>query len=140
MDRGKGRFTKEQASQAAVSLHPVLAGHMNSWHKASPYAEPSEWVFASFKLKGRKPRVANMPVADHLRPAAVASGVINEGDKVRWGFHNLRHSLESFLVQAGKDPKTVQALLRHADVKTTLQIYAHGRSEDRMAAQGDLQD
>ena len=69
MDRGKGRFTKEQASQAAVSLHPVLAGHMNSWHKASPYAEPSEWVFASFKLKGRKPRVANMPVADHLRPA-----------------------------------------------------------------------
>jgi integrase len=37
-----------------------------------------------------------------------------------------------------KGPKTVQALLRHADVKTTLQIYAHSRSADRMAAQEDM--
>ena len=29
-------------------------------------------------------------------------------------------------------------LLRHADVRTTLQIYAHSRHEDRMAAQGDI--
>jgi site-specific recombinase XerD len=48
------------------------------------------------------------------------------------------HSLVTFLVQAGKDPKTVQTLLRHADVHTTLQIYAHGRNEDRMTAQGDM--
>ena len=36
------------------------------------------------------------------------------------------------------DPKTVQALLRHSDVKTTLQLYAHSVSEDRMAAQGEM--
>jgi integrase len=135
---GKVGLPKSKTSQAAVPLHPVLAGHMTSWHKATPYAGPSDWVFPSFKLLGRKPRVANMLVEDHLRPAAVASGVINKCDKVRWGFHNLRHSLASFLVQAGRDPKTVQALLRHADVKTTLQIYAHSRNEDRMAAQGDM--
>jgi integrase len=34
--------------------------------------------------------------------------------------------------------KTVQALLRHADVKTTLQLYSHSVSEDRMAAQGAM--
>ena len=33
------------------------------------------------------------------------------------------------------DPKTVQALLRHADVRTTLQLYAHSVAEDRLAAQ-----
>ena len=33
------------------------------------------------------------------------------------------------------DPKTVQALLQHADVKTTLQLYSHSVSEDRMLAQ-----
>jgi integrase len=64
--------------------------------------------------------------------------VIDEGDKIRWGLHNLRRSVATFLVQAGRDPKTVQALLRHADVKTTLQIYAHSRSADRMAAQEDM--
>lgn len=129
---------KSKASQAAVPLHPVLAGYMSSWHEATSYAGNNDWVFPSFKLKGRQPRVANMLVSDHLRPAAVRAGVIIEGDKARWGYHNLRHSLASFLVQTGKDPKTVQTMLRHADIKTTLQIYAHSRNEDRMAAQGDL--
>lgn len=69
-----------------------------------------------------------MLVSDHLRPAAIAAGVLKEGDKIRWVYHNLCHSLASFLVQAGKDPKTVQTLLRHAHVQTTLQIYAHSRT------------
>jgi len=74
----------------------------------------------------------------HLRPAAIAAGVIKKGEKVRFGFHNLRHSLASFLVRSKTDPKTVQALLRHSDVKTTLQLYAHSISADRMAAQGQV--
>jgi len=79
-----------------------------------------------------------MLVEDHLRPAAVAVGVLKEGEKVRFGFHNLRHSLASFLVRTKTDPKTVQALLRHSDVRTTLQLYAHSVSADRMAAQGEM--
>ena len=79
-----------------------------------------------------------MLVEDHLRPAAVAAGVLKEDDKVRFGFHNLPHSLASFLIRSRTDPKTVQALLRHSDVKTTLQLYAHSVSEDRMAAQGAM--
>jgi site-specific recombinase XerD len=65
-----------------------------------------------------------------LQPAAVAAGVLKERDTVRFGFHNLRHSLASFLVQAGTNQKTVQGLLRRADVHTTLQIYSHSRDED----------
>lgn len=80
------------------------------------------------------------PVEDHLRPAAVAVGVLTEDDPRRFGFHNLRHSLASFLVRSKTDPKTVQALLRHSDVKTTLQLYAHSVSEDRLAAQGQMLD
>jgi integrase len=94
-------------------------------------------VFA-FKCKGKQPRVANMLVESHLRPAAVKAGVLVKGEKVRFGFHNLRHSLASFLVRTKTDPKAVQALLRHSHVKTTLQLYAHSISEDRMAAQGQM--
>jgi integrase len=64
--------------------------------------------------------------------------VLKEREKVRFGFHNLRHSLASFLVRSKTDPKTVQALLRHSHVKTTLQLYAHSVSEDRMTAQGEM--
>src|SRR3954470_614317 len=36
------------------------------------------------------------------------------------------------------DPKTVQTLLRHSDVKLTLQVYTHAVSRDRMAAAGKM--
>ena len=95
---GKVGAPKSKASQAAVPLHPVLAGHMSAWHRATPYSSEQDWVFPSFTLKGKQPRVANMLVEDHLRPAAIAAGVLNNGESVRFGFHNLRHSLASYLV------------------------------------------
>ena len=61
-----------------------------------------------------------------------------DDDPRRFGFHNLRHSLASFLVRIKTDPKTVQTLLRHSDVKLTLQCYTHSVSEDRMAAAGAM--
>ena len=98
----------------------------------------TDWVFPSIKLKGKRPRVANMLVSDHLRPAAVKAGVLAEGDPVRFGFHNLRHSLASFLVRTKTDIKTVQPLLRHANVTTTLGLYAHSIDETKLAAQGGV--
>jgi integrase len=129
---------KSKASKAPVPLHLLLAEFLREWKDQTPYSQPGDWVFPSFRCKGKQPRTANMLVEDHLRPAAVAAGVLKEGEKVRFGFHNLRHSLASFLVRTKTDPKTVQALLRHSDVRTTLQLYAHSVSEDRMAAQGEM--
>jgi integrase len=123
---------------AAVPLVPLLAGFIRQWQEQTLYGQPTDWVFASTRLKGKQPRVANMLVEDHLRPAAVKAGVLKEGEKVRFGFHNLRHSLASFLVRKGTDVKTVQKMLRHSDVSTTLGIYAHSMSEDRLAAQDDM--
>jgi integrase len=131
---------KSRASQAPVPLHALLAASMQEWKNSTPYSQPTDWVFPSMRCKGKQPRTANMLVGDHLKPAAVAAGVLAENDPPRFGFHNLRHSLASFLVRSKTDPKTVQALLRHSDVKTTLQLYAHSVSEDRLAAQGQMLD
>ena len=79
-----------------------------------------------------------MLVEHYLRPAAVEAGVIAPDWDGRFGFHNFRHSLASYLVRNKTDVKTVQAMLRHSDVKTTPQLYAHSVSEDRMAAQGTM--
>jgi len=135
---GKVGLPKSRASQAPVPMHPLLAGFVQKWKQQTPYAQLGDWVFPSFKLKGKQPRVANMLVHSHLRPAAVKAGVIPKDWKGRFGFHNLRHSLASYLVRTKTDPKTVQALLRHSDVKTTLQLYSHSVSEDRMLAQGTV--
>jgi integrase len=131
-----------------VPLHPLLAEFMLCWKQKTSYSEPDDWVFPSFRLKGKQPRVANMLVEDHLRPAAAKAGILSshrddhgrlvENDSRRFGFHNLRHSLASFLVRIRTDPKTVQTLLRHSDVKLTLQFYSHAISQDRMAAAGEM--
>jgi integrase len=65
-------------------------------------------------------------------------GVLKEGEKVRFGFGNLRHSLASFLVRQGTDAKTVQRMLRHSDIGTTFGIYVHTMSEDRLTAQDEM--
>ncbi len=39
--------------------------------------------------------------------------------------HNMRHHYASLLVASGTDVKVVQARLRHAGAKTTLDTYAH---------------
>jgi integrase len=141
---GKVGWPKSKASKAPVPLHSLLAEFMCRWKRKTPYSQPGDWVFPSLKLKGQQPRVANMLVEDYLRPAAVKVGILSshrdeegrlaDDDPRRFGFHNLRHSLASFLVRIRTDPKTVQTLLRHSDVKLTLQCYTHSVSEGRMAA------
>ena len=61
-----------------------------------------------------------------------------DDDPRRFDFHNLRHSLASFLIRIRTDPKTVQTLLRHSDVKLTLLFYTRAVSRDRMVAAGKM--
>ena len=143
---GQVGLPKTKASKGPVPLHPLLAAYVLRWKEKTPYSQMGDWVFPSFRLKGSQPRVANTLVEDYLRPAAVKAGILSshrndkgrlvDNDPRRFGFHNLRHSLASFLVRSKIDPKTVQTLLRHSDVKLTLQCYTHSVSADRMAAAG----
>jgi len=90
------------------------------------------------RAKGRKPLYASTFVADHLRPAAKTAGVlIAEGQ--RFGLHNLRHSLSNWLVNKAKvQPKTVQGILRHSKIQTTLDLYTQEDSDETRAAQGEF--
>jgi len=79
-------------------------------------------------------------VEDYVKPAAIKVGILATHDARRFGFHNLRYSLASFLVSIGTNPKVVQGLPRHSDVHTTLQLYSQSVSADRLAAQGTMLD
>jgi hypothetical protein len=77
-------------------------------------------------------------VATHLRPAAKAAGVSIE-DGQRFGLHNLRHSLSNWLVNKAKvEPKTVQGILRHSRIQTTLDFYTQEDCDETRAAQGEF--
>lgn len=49
-------------------------------------------------------------------------------------FHPLRHTFTSNLLSNGAAPKDVQELLGHADVSTTMNIYAHSTREAKRSS------
>jgi integrase len=134
--RGKDGATKTESSDGYVPLHPRLARHLQAWRIRTPYGRDKDFVFPSLKMSGKVPVSAGVFVADHLRTAAKNSGVrIPEGH--RFGLHNLRHSLSNWMVNKAKvEPKTVQGILRHSRIQTTLDLYTQEDSEETRAAQG----
>ena len=136
--KGEDGETKTDASDGYVPLHPVLAGHLRAWQRQTPHAKATDFVFPSMRAEGRKPLCSSVFVADHLRPAAKKAGVHIE-DGQRFGLHNLRHSLSNWLVNKAKvEPKTVQGLLRHSKIQTTLDLYTQEDSDETRAAQGEF--
>jgi integrase len=132
---GKIGKPKTETSKGTVPGGPELLARLQSWRHESPYSQDTDWVFPSFRKKGQQPRVANMLVADYLRPIALKLGVLREGEKTRFGFHTLRHSLATFLVGQNVNPTVVQKTLRHSNVATTLGLYSHASNPERLSAQ-----
>jgi integrase len=132
----KGKVTegKNRISMTQVAMHPALAEALQQWRRETVYARDSDWVFASRRAKGTRPRSAGVAAQDYLRPAAVKSGAIDAGYRGRFGWHNLRHSLATFLADNDVNLSVIQRMLRHAKPTTTA-VYTHRTQSAQMAAQ-----
>jgi integrase len=122
---------KSRASKAPVEMHETLAALLQGWRQETPYGKDADFLFPSFKLHGKQPRLGSMIVQDYIRPAATAAGIIAE-DCPRFGFHNLRHGLSTFLIENGHDPVVVQRMLRQSNVEMTMH-YVHNSHKARNA-------
>jgi site-specific recombinase XerD len=101
----------------------VLAALLE-WKKESGYRDSSDFLFASVRLNGQKPLSPDSILKKSIRPALVRAGII--GKQIGW--HSFRHSLATKLRSMGVDLKVAQELMRHANSRTTLDIYTRGVS------------
>jgi integrase len=134
--KGEDGETKTAASNGYVPMHPVLAQYLEDWRAQSPYSKVNDFVFPSLVKDGKVPIWASIFVRSHLRPAAIGAGVVLAKEQ-RFGLHNLRHSLSNWLVNKAKvEPKTVQGILRHSKIQTTLDLYTQDDRDEKQTAQG----
>jgi integron integrase len=105
----------------------------------APYALGWKFVFPSARLS-RDPRsgavrrhhVYENYLVRGVKNAAHAAGIVKPVS-----CHTLRHSFATHLLEAGYDIRTVQELLGHADVSTTM-IYTHVLSKGARAVASPL--
>ena len=82
---------------------------------------PAQWGSTTLVVGAYGRPVAPYTIEEAFRVARVTVDGLPEGFRI----HDLRHYYASLLIAAGLDIKTVQARLRHASAKTTLDTYGH---------------
>jgi len=99
-----------------MSLVAEMLGVLKTWRQQTPFSAEMDWVFASPVRLGRLP-VSYPWVWQTFQKAAERAGI------GRLGTHSLRHSYRSWLDAVGTPIAVQQKLMRHSDIRTTLNIY-----------------
>ena len=107
---------KTQGSAKTFNLASELLERLKSWKQSSQFSGAEDWVFASpFKL-GRLP-YSYTGTRQELERASKAAGIGHISS------HAFRHTYRSWL-DAVKTPIAVQQkMMRHTDIRTTMNIY-----------------
>lgn len=130
---GKVDRVKTQHSEKPLPLHPLLAEIFLELRARSEFRGQGDWVFASPRCAGELPFAANNAQLRILRPAGERAGL-----SFRLGWHCFRHTYKTRLDEQGV-PLTVQRdLMRHADIRTTAQVYGDVHVETLRSANSGL--
>jgi integrase len=130
-----GQPKSDSSSRSRMPLAAPVLDSLAQWRRETPYAAREDWVFASPRMKGRKPYRANTLVANHLRVAAAKAGIIGPV-----GWHTFRRSISGWLIDNDENVKVTQELMRHAQSKTTLDLYAKAATPSKRRAHQRIVD
>lgn len=121
---------KNRPSAATIPIPDALIEALWMWRDETPYRAEEDWVFASPATSGRSPYWFDAALSRQLRPAAKRAKIAKH-----IGWHTFRRSLATLLTTKGEGVKVVQELMRHANSKITLDVYAQGDEVAKRAAQ-----
>jgi integrase len=119
---------KTKYSQAGMPLDPALAEVLLKWQRTTQFNKPEDWIFASPFKAGTLPWQPWRVQQRHIAPAAVRCGIGHIG------WHTFRHTFRSLLDETGAPLKVQQELMRHADIRTTMNIYGKAMEESKREA------
>jgi integrase len=96
---------------------------LSRWRQITEFSAPDDWVFASPYKLGRQPLSYTL-VWESLRDAAQRANIGHVSS------HVFRHTYRTWLDSVGTTVGVQQKLMRHADIRTTMNIYGDAATAD----------
>jgi integrase len=108
--------TKTENSHKHITVSPAMLETLKMWKQITQFSGTKDWIFASPTQLGRLPWSADS-VNDAYQKAASAAGIPHVST------HSMRHTYRSWLDAVGTPIAVQQKMMRHADIRTTMNTY-----------------
>ena len=118
---------KTMESRRQIVVDRELLEALKTWKQTAQFSTLDDWMFASPVQFGRLPWSYDQVWRVYQRAASKA-------DIGRLGTHSLRHTYRSWLDSVGTPVGVQQRLVRHADIRTTMNVYGDAATEDMAKA------
>jgi len=118
---------KTPESQRLMQIDNAMLDMLKMWRQRTQFSAQDDWVFASPVQVGRLP-FSYAGVWRALRRTAVKAGVGHLSS------HTFRHTHRSWLDAVGTPVGVQQRLMRHTDIRTTMNVYGAAATADMRQA------
>lgn len=118
-------------SKQSLPIAPEMLEIFKDWKKTTQFSRNEDWIFASPAKLGRQPWCYDQVLREFMK-AAEAAGI----GKI--GTHSMRHSYRSWLDAVGTTIAVQKKLMRHADIRTTMNVYGDVVTDEMQQASGKV--
>ena len=122
---------KTDESRKSLVIADELLERLKLWKQTTEFSAESDWIFASPLKIGRLP-YSYTGVWRELDRASEAAGLGHMGT------HTFRHSYRMWIDAIGTPIGVQQKLMRHSDIRTTMNIYGDAVTEDMREAHNKI--
>ena len=119
---------KTEESRKSLDVADEFLDRLKVWKESTEFPADSDWIFASPLKLGRLP-YSYTGFWRELDRAGKGAGIGHLGT------HTFRHSYRMWIDALGTTVGVQKKLMRHADIRTTMNIYGDASSADMRQAQ-----
>lgn len=118
---------KTPESQRAMHTDAEMLDVLKTWKQLTQFSANEDWMFASPVQIGRLP-ISYAGVWQALRRAAAKAGIGHISS------HVFRHTHRTWLDSVGTPAGVQQRLMRHSDIRTTMNVYGDAATAEMREA------
>jgi integrase len=122
---------KTTESRKKLAISPELLDSVKTWKQTTKFSATEDWMFGSPVQLGRFPWSYDQVWRTYQKAAAKA-GIGGLGT------HSLRHTYRSWLDSIGTPVGVQQKLMRHSDIRTTMNVYGDAGTAEMAEAHGKI--